>query len=112
MWARPEAGIRTATELGGGFEDRRQVHADFFGAAAGHECDPIFCRIEVVLVRRNLRADGGFGKIREGVADEGRVHAAVAVELFFEGKNDQRFVHIFSQQADASLAPCPELRAT
>ena len=44
------------------------------------------------------------------MADEGRVHAAVAVELFFEGEDDERLVDVVADQADASLPPRPELR--
>ena len=52
----------------------------------------------------------GFGKIGEGMADEGGVDSAIAVELFFEGKNHKSFVDVFAEQAHASLTPCPELR--
>ncbi len=44
------------------------------------------------------------------MADEGRIHSAVAVELFFKGKDHQRFVDVVADEAHASLAPCPELR--
>src|SRR6267142_1647976 len=44
------------------------------------------------------------------MADEGRVHAAVAIELFFEGKDDERFVDVVADQADSALSPRPELR--
>src|ERR1700733_6308367 len=44
------------------------------------------------------------------MADEGRVDSAVVVELFFKGKDHQRFVDIVADKADASLAPRPELR--
>src|SRR5580692_11390855 len=44
------------------------------------------------------------------MADEGRVDSAVVVELFFKGKDHQRFVDIVADKADASLAPGPELR--
>ncbi len=36
-------------ELGGCFQDSRQVHAYFFDAAAGHESDPMFCGVEMEL---------------------------------------------------------------
>ena len=45
------------------------------------------------------------------MSDEGRIHAAIAVKLFFERENYQSLVDISAQQADASLTPCPELRA-
>src|SRR5208282_4255682 len=45
------------------------------------------------------------------MADEGRVHSAIAIELFFEGKNHQRLVDILAQQLDASLPPRPKLWA-
>ena len=44
------------------------------------------------------------------MADEGRVHAAVAIELFFEREDDQRLVDVVTEKAHASLSPCPELR--
>src|SRR5215470_13864875 len=44
------------------------------------------------------------------MSDEGRVHASVAVELFFEGKNYKCFVDVVAEQAHASLPPGPELR--
>src|SRR5579862_3954286 len=45
------------------------------------------------------------------MADEGRINSTVAVELFFKRKNHQSFRDVFTQQADASLPPCPELGA-
>src|SRR5579863_1283878 len=42
---------------------------------------------------------------------ECRVDSTIAIELFFEWKNHQRLVDIFAEKADASLTPCPELRA-
>ena len=42
--------------------------------------------------------------------DKCRVHAAIAIEVFFEREDDQRFVDVVAQQADAPLAPRPELR--
>src|ERR1700733_680401 len=53
----------------------------------------------------------GRGKIGERISNEGRIHATITIELFFERENYQSFVDIFAQQADASLAPGPELRA-
>src|SRR5580658_1419907 len=44
------------------------------------------------------------------MADESRIDSAVAVELFFEGKDHQSFVGVVADEADASLPPCPELR--
>src|SRR5579862_9964747 len=41
---------------------------------------------------------------------ERRVHAPVAIELLFEGKNDQRLVDVITQKPHSPLAPCPELR--
>src|SRR5208282_5429490 len=43
--------------------------------------------------------------------DKRRVHSAIAIELFFKGKNDQRLVDILAQKFDPSLPPRPELRA-
>ena len=43
------------------------------------------------------------------MADEDRIHSAVAVKLFFKRKNDESLVDVIAQQADASLAPRPEL---
>ena len=45
------------------------------------------------------------------MANKSRINAAVPVELLFEGENHQCFRNIFPQQADAPLAPRPELRA-
>ena len=45
------------------------------------------------------------------MAHKRRVHSAIAIELFFEGKNYQRFVDVLAQQLDAPLPPRPELRA-
>ena len=41
--------------------------------------------------------------------DKRRVHSAIAIELFFKGKNNQRLVHVFAQKFDSSLPPSPEL---
>ncbi len=46
-------------------------------------------------------------EVGEGMADESRVHTAVAVKLFFEGENHECFGDVFSQQLDASLPPGP-----
>src|SRR5437879_8177324 len=43
------------------------------------------------------------------MANEGGIDAAVAIELFFKRKDNQRFVDVVAQEADASLAPSPEL---
>src|SRR5271154_5015134 len=45
------------------------------------------------------------------MANERSVHSAIAIELFFKGKNYESFIDILAQQADASLPPSPELRA-
>src|SRR5271167_3630981 len=45
------------------------------------------------------------------MADESRIHAAVAVKLLFEGKNHQCLVDVLAQQPHPSLPPGPELRA-
>src|SRR5580693_207301 len=45
------------------------------------------------------------------MADKDSVHPAVSVELFFKGKNHQRFVDVVADEADAPLAPRPELRS-
>src|SRR5580698_1950729 len=44
------------------------------------------------------------------MSDESRVYTAIAIKLFLEGKDDQSFVDVIANQADASLAPRPELR--
>src|ERR1700722_3408286 len=88
----------------------RQIPAHFLYAAPRHECDPGLLRIQLVLRGISCAIDLRAGKIGERVSDESRVHAAVAVELFFERKDHQRFVHIFSQQAYSALAPGPKLR--
>src|ERR1035438_1351495 len=44
------------------------------------------------------------------MADESRVHAAIPVELFFERKDHQGFIHVLAQKLHPSLPPCPELR--
>src|ERR1700676_418059 len=45
------------------------------------------------------------------MTDESRIHSAIAIEPFFEGKNHQSLVDIFPDKADSSLTPRPELRA-
>src|SRR5207302_7087804 len=42
---------------------------------------------------------------------ETRIHATIAVELFFKRKYHQGLGHIFSQKSHTSLTPRPELRA-
>ena len=42
--------------------------------------------------------DGRVRQVGQGMADEGRVDSAVAVELFFEGKNHQRFVDVVAER--------------
>src|SRR5579863_8061280 len=44
------------------------------------------------------------------MAHEGRVNTAVAVELFFEGKDHERFVDIVADEPHPPLPPRPELR--
>ena len=88
-----------ASEQRGGLEDRRQVHADFLDAAAGHQGDPLFCRVEAELCRIVTALDGRLRQFRERMADEGRIHAAVAIELFLEREDDEGLVDVV---ADAS----------
>ena len=45
------------------------------------------------------------------MTDESRIDAAIPIKLFLKGKDHQRFVDVFAQQAHPSLAPRPELRA-
>ncbi len=45
------------------------------------------------------------------MADEFRLDAALAVELLFEGEDDQHAVDVFLHELDAVLFPGPELRA-
>src|SRR5207253_10819081 len=54
---------------------------------------------------------GRAGKIGKWVSDETRIYSAIAVELFFKRKYNQRLGDIFSKQPHATLPPCPELRA-
>ena len=91
-------------------ENRRQVHPHFFYATARHDRDPGFGGIESVLGSIVLALDGRTGKISQGMADKARIHATFAVELLLKGENHQRFVDVFAQQANPSLAPRPELR--
>src|SRR5579864_1282174 len=49
-------------------------------------------------------------QFRERMADEGRVHTALAIKLLLKGKNHQGFVDVIAQQAHTSLSPGPELR--
>src|SRR5437879_12415111 len=100
-----------SVKLGRSFQHDRQVHANFFHPAARHERDPMFFWVELVL-------DGIIGtfydRVRdlfEGMADKLRVYAAVAVELFFEWKDDQRLCDIFAQESNPTLAPRPKLWA-
>src|SRR5580698_11318699 len=51
------------------------------------------------------------GQISQRMANKRRIHSAIAIELFFEGKNHQRLVDILAEQFHTSLAPSPELRA-
>src|ERR1700758_3199024 len=45
------------------------------------------------------------------MAHERSIHSAVAIELLFEGEDDQRLIDVVADQADASLPPRPELRS-
>src|SRR5215469_14227675 len=44
------------------------------------------------------------------MSDEGRINAAVSIELLFERKDDQSLIDIFADQLHAALTPGPELR--
>src|SRR5258706_4935028 len=44
------------------------------------------------------------------MANESCVHSTVAVELFFNRKNPQRFVDVLAQQSHSPLPPRPKLR--
>src|ERR1700751_797312 len=44
------------------------------------------------------------------MSNERGIHAALAIELLFERKNDQRLGDVLAQQSDTSPAPCPKLR--
>ena len=86
------------------------IHADFFLAAARHEGDPVLFRIKLILRGIVEAFDGRAWQIGQGMADEGRIDAAFAKEMLFEGKDHERFGDVFAEQADPSLAPRPELR--
>ncbi len=70
----------------------------------------MFRRVEMMLGSVVIAVDGRLRQVGQGMADKGGVHSAVAIELFFEWKDHQRFVDVFADEANASLAPCPELR--
>src|ERR1700686_3037741 len=61
------------------------------------------CRIVTTL-------DGRVRQFRQGMADERRVHATLAIKLLLKRKNHQSLVDVVAQQAHASLSPSPELR--
>src|SRR6266576_1781232 len=96
-------------EQGRRFHDRGQVHAYFFDTAAGHESDPEFLWIKMELLSVVSASDRRVWQLCQRMAYEGGIHAAVAIELFFKRKDNQRFVDVVAKQADASLAPRPEL---
>ena len=58
-----------------------------------------------------LAADGGQGQVGEGMADEFGFDAALAIELLFEGEDDEHAVDVALDELDAVLLPGPELRA-
>jgi len=55
--------------------------------------------------------DGGEGKFGQGVADEGRVDVAVAVELFLKRKDDHHAADALLDPAEAATLPGPKLGA-
>ena len=99
------------TQPGRGIQNFRQVHANFFHSATRHDRDPRLGRIEHVLRGIGSAVDRRAGKIGERMADETRIHSAIAIELFFKRKYHQRLRDILSQKANTSLPPRPELRA-
>src|SRR6266576_2528094 len=96
-------------EQGRRFHDRGQVHAYFFDTAAGHESDPEFLWIKMELLSVVSASDRRVRQLSQRMAYKGGIHDAVAIELFFKREDDQRFVDVVAQEADASLAPGPEL---
>src|ERR1700687_1309542 len=62
------------------------------------------------LCRIVTRLDGRVRQFRQWMADEGRVHATLAIKLLLKGKDHQGFVDVVAQPAHASLSPGPELR--
>src|SRR5271170_6811968 len=91
------------------FQDRGQVHAYFFDAASGQQRNPRFGNVEMRMRGVVVTFDRGVWEFGERMADESSVHAAIAVELLLEGKNYESFADVIADEADASLAPRPEL---
>ncbi len=109
-WSDREQELVAGAEQRRRTEDRGKIHSDFLDAAAGHQRDPIFCWIQLML-RCVLRSPNRRGrKFRERMANKSRVDSAVAVELFFERKDHQRLVDVVAEEPHSSLPPCPELR--
>src|SRR5438132_9709142 len=100
-----------SVKLGRSFQHDRQVHANFFHPAARHERDPMFFWVELVLDGIIGTFDGRVRDLCEGMADERGIYAAVSIELFFKGKDDQRLCDIFAQESNPRLAPRPKLWA-
>jgi len=65
----------------------------------------------MVLKSEGFAGDGGERKLGEGVAGEGGVHAAVAVEGLFEGEDDHHAVDALLHPAETASLPGPELGA-
>ena len=86
-----------------------EVGFDLAPAAAGEEGDPGPGGVEVVVCGVGLAGDGGQGEMGEGVADEGSVDVAVAVERGFEGEDDEHAVDALLDPAEAAPLPGPEL---
>ena len=52
------------------------------------------------------------GRGRRADARQTWRHPSIPIKLFFERKNDQRFLDVLARAtSDAMLPPCPELRA-
>jgi len=66
------------------------------------ECGCILCVF--------FAGDGGRWERGEGMADEGGVDAAVAVEGFFEGEDDEHLRDALAHPAQATALPGPKLR--
>ena len=69
----------------------------------------MLARVKPELHGVRVALDCGVWQLCQWMAHEGRINPTIAIELFFEREDDQSLVDVVPQQADASLAPRPEL---
>src|SRR5579864_3686815 len=102
--------LHVACQKLAGFQNRRIIARDFVSAAAGKKRNNRALRINSVERCKFLAVHGWPDDIRKGMADKVHRHPGIAINLLFEGEDDDHAAYQTFDDADASGSPRPYLR--